>query len=164
MPVDIRTRSSVMHLASRTAAVMLACDMKLASDMKHGMLISDLTLPNKREGSGWHQNPKLSQILFTASSKEFWLSPKLTAMLKYLVVSTRCLDSATDPVIKLKTDFVPAFLRNLTIYFLLVYQLDAFLVPDRSEDGDLTSIIHFLSDKPLLKVIIVDHKHLQNRT
>lgn len=70
-------------------------------------------------------------------------SPKLTAMLKYLMVSKRCLDSATDPVIKLRTDLVPAFLRNLTIYFLLVYQLDAFLVPDRSEDGGQHNTLSF---------------------
>lgn len=43
MPADIRTRSSVKPLASRTSAGMLACD------MKHGMLISDLTLPTKEK-------------------------------------------------------------------------------------------------------------------
>jgi hypothetical protein len=39
MPTDIRTRSAVKPRASRTEAGMDACD------MKHGKLMSDLTLP-----------------------------------------------------------------------------------------------------------------------
>jgi len=51
IPTDMRTRSSVKPLASRTAEGMLACD------IKHGMLIRDLTLPanNKNKSVNEHK-------------------------------------------------------------------------------------------------------------
>lgn len=41
--------------------------------------------------------------------RKFWGDklPKLTVMLKYLVVSAMCLDSASDPVRKLRTEPAP---------------------------------------------------------
>ena len=49
IPTDIRIRSSVNPLASRTAEGMLACD------IKHGMLIRDLTLPDNNKNNKHNQ-------------------------------------------------------------------------------------------------------------
>ena len=64
IPADIRTRSSVKPLASRTSAGMLACD------MKHGMLISDLTLPVVKEKKWKRSKSKIIPKLIKASPEE----------------------------------------------------------------------------------------------
>ena len=64
-------------------------------------------------------------------------------MLKYLVVSTRCLDRATDPVMKLKTDPAPfaCSFENLSHLFSFGTLVKLFLVPERNGDGDQDDLV-----------------------